>query len=166
MRHDYITRALLFSQGLGIPLEDLQKHLRRMYLDEQMSAQEIADLLESKTKQKITARSIQRYLKSAGVTRSVGDSFRLAMARNRVQFRYKDARYKARRPDLRSSGLRYTILKRDGFRCVLCGVTAETSLLEIDHIIPVVRGGGTDETNLRTLCHICNTGKRIAEKEL
>lgn len=49
--------------------------------------------------------------------------------------------------------LRYKILRRDGFRCVVCG---EVERLEIDHILPVAKGGATEETNLRTLCRRCN----------
>lgn len=56
--------------------------------------------------------------------------------------------------------LRYSILKRDNFRCVLCGRTAEqTRQLEVDHIIPMSKGGLTIESNLRTLCFDCNRGK-------
>ena len=55
--------------------------------------------------------------------------------------------------------LRYQIFKRDNFKCVLCGVTAETTKLEIDHIIPISKGGKTIKSNLRTLCFNCNRGK-------
>lgn len=57
--------------------------------------------------------------------------------------------------------LRYSILKRDGFRCQLCGRTAEDGVkLHVDHIIPVSKGGETTWNNLRTLCNECNQGKR------
>lgn len=55
--------------------------------------------------------------------------------------------------------LRYQIFKRDNFRCVLCGVTSKESKLEIDHIIPISKGGKTIKSNLRTLCFNCNRGK-------
>jgi 5-methylcytosine-specific restriction endonuclease McrA len=32
----------------------------------------------------------------------------------------------------------------------------------VDHIVPVSRGGGNDEANLRTLCRACNVGKGAA----
>ena len=32
-------------------------------------------------------------------------------------------------------------------------------LLEIDHIIPVAKGGLTEESNLQTLCWKCNRAK-------
>lgn len=55
--------------------------------------------------------------------------------------------------------LRYKILKRDHFKCVLCGATACDTELHIDHIIPVSKGGKTEDYNLRTLCVNCNLGK-------
>lgn len=57
-------------------------------------------------------------------------------------------------------GLRYDVMKRDGFRCVLCGRSAEDGvLLHVDHIIPVSKGGRTIMENLQTLCSECNLGK-------
>lgn len=59
-------------------------------------------------------------------------------------------------------GLRYDILKRDGFKCQLCGrkPTKDNDVtLEVDHIIPVSKGGLTIPENLRCLCRDCNRGK-------
>lgn len=55
--------------------------------------------------------------------------------------------------------LRYKILQRDNFKCVLCGNTSQQSNLEIDHIVPISEGGKTISSNLRTLCFLCNRGK-------
>ena len=72
--------------------------------------------------------------------------------------------YKTQREEERSkmtNSLRYDVLKRDGFRCVLCGASADDGAkLHVDHIIPVSKGGQTTMGNLRTLCDRCNTGKR------
>ena len=55
---------------------------------------------------------------------------------------------------------RYEILKRDNFKCQICGRTqADGVKLEVDHIIPISKGGKTVDENLRTLCHDCNIGK-------
>ena len=60
-----------------------------------------------------------------------------------------------------SHSLRYDIMKRDGFRCVLCGRSANNHVtLHGDHILPVSKGGKTEYSNLRTLCSDCNMGKR------
>lgn len=59
-------------------------------------------------------------------------------------------------------GLRYAVLKRDRFRCVVCGRSPATHvgiLLHIDHIVPVAKGGMTVFDNLRSLCQDCNLGK-------
>ncbi len=65
-------------------------------------------------------------------------------------------------------GLRYTVLNRDRFKCVLCGNSPAVSLdcrLHVDHIFPFSKGGKTEIGNLRTLCQHCNLGKsnRIEE---
>ena len=59
-----------------------------------------------------------------------------------------------------SPSLRDYILKRDGYRCVLCGATEKDGArLHVDHIMPVSKGGKTVAENLRTLCDRCNLGK-------
>ncbi len=55
---------------------------------------------------------------------------------------------------------RYEVMKRDGFQCVLCGNSGKDARLEIDHKIPVSRGGSERMDNLQTLCFECNRGKR------
>lgn len=66
-------------------------------------------------------------------------------------------------PRLASVRLRYQVLVRDGFRCVLCGASPATTLgceLHVDHIVPYSKGGRTVFENLRALCSACNLGKR------
>jgi hypothetical protein len=61
-----------------------------------------------------------------------------------------------------AADVRWKVLKRDRYRCVACGKSPATEPgveLEVDHIVPVARGGGNEETNLRTLCGPCNAGK-------
>lgn len=58
--------------------------------------------------------------------------------------------------------LRYQVLKRDNFKCVVCGrsLAKDPNIeLHIDHIIPWSKGGETVIDNLRTLCSDCNLGK-------
>lgn len=54
---------------------------------------------------------------------------------------------------------RFEILRRDGFRCRLCGRSADAQELHVDHRIPVALGGASDHGNLWTLCRDCNLGK-------
>ncbi len=56
-------------------------------------------------------------------------------------------------------GLRFEILKRDGFRCVYCGATPLQRLLHVDHVTPRSKGGSNDPSNLVTACLVCNLGK-------
>jgi len=59
-------------------------------------------------------------------------------------------------------GLRFRILHRDRFKCVLCGDHPARNAdcrLHIDHILPWSKSGKTREDNLRTLCAKCNVGR-------
>lgn len=57
---------------------------------------------------------------------------------------------------------RFSVLKRDGFRCQYCGADPkkdESVILHVDHIIPKSKGGGDEMENLVTSCFKCNIGK-------
>lgn len=63
---------------------------------------------------------------------------------------------------LMTSGLREKIKNRDNFTCKICSLSVadeKNLLLEIDHIIPISKGGMTTEENLQTLCWKCNRSK-------
>jgi 5-methylcytosine-specific restriction endonuclease McrA len=48
---------------------------------------------------------------------------------------------------------RRAVLKRDNYRCILCGATRN---LEVHHIVPRAEGGSNDLANLVTLCTACH----------
>ena len=78
--------------------------------------------------------------------------------------RRRPGRRRAKEEDQRQIklGLRYAVLKRDRFRCVLCGASPATNLgcvLHVDHVVPWSKGGETIAENLRSLCEDCNLGK-------
>lgn len=74
------------------------------------------------------------------------------------QTREKD--FAQRQRDLVTPSLRYDVMKRDHFRCCLCGRSSKDGAkLEVDHIIPVSKGGRTTMDNLQTLYWDCNRGK-------
>ena len=59
-----------------------------------------------------------------------------------------------------SGSIRYNVLKDAKFRCELCGGSADTKALEVDHIIPRNKGGTDEISNLQALCYSCNAMKR------
>lgn len=61
-----------------------------------------------------------------------------------------------------TSKLREEIKIRDNYICQNCELSANKEknlLLEIDHIIPLSKGGITSKDNLQTLCRKCNRSK-------
>jgi len=58
--------------------------------------------------------------------------------------------------------MRFLVMKRDDFKCCMCGRSPATTPgleLHIDHIVPWSKGGETVIGNLQTLCSDCNLGK-------
>ncbi len=63
-----------------------------------------------------------------------------------------------------SFSLRFDILKRDGYKCKLCGRTAEDGIkLHVDHKVAFSKGGKTLPDNLQALCEPCNLGKKAKD---
>lgn len=60
-----------------------------------------------------------------------------------------------------SNKLRFYIYQRDGYRCKRCGISDKYAVLEVDHIIPIAKGGKSTADNLQTLCHKCNVEKGV-----
>ena len=76
----------------------------------------------------------------------------------RVQFRKSAAGQR----QLMTPKFRQYIISRDNYTCQNCGNSVEYEpnlLLEVDHIIPISKGGLTTEDNLQTLCWKCNRHK-------
>lgn len=74
----------------------------------------------------------------------------------------KSGHSKAQRSAM-TNDLREAIKKRNNYTCCSCGnsVFSEPNLLlEVDHIIPIAKGGKTEASNLQTLCWRCNRFKR------
>ncbi len=78
-----------------------------------------------------------------------GDFVAFAQAEQRT---YEDRLAKRRISD----SVRAMVRLRDGARCRRCRTAVR---LEVDHIIPVSKGGKTEESNLQTLCRRCNRRK-------
>jgi 5-methylcytosine-specific restriction endonuclease McrA len=61
---------------------------------------------------------------------------------------------------------KFEIFERDGYRCYLCGTTVVIHIEDghpnkatIDHVIPLSKGGGHTEENVKTCCFECNNLK-------
>lgn len=64
-----------------------------------------------------------------------------------------------KRTDAPSAAVKLRTLKRDRFRCTYCGQAGTDVELQVDHIIPVARGGSHHISNLTTACRECNQKK-------
>lgn len=63
---------------------------------------------------------------------------------------------------LMTESFRTYIKERDKYTCQMCSASTEEQdllLLEVDHVVPVAKGGKSVEENLQTLCWKCNRSK-------
>jgi len=140
--------------------------IKKWYLEDTFSGDFIAEKIYQETGISITSRSIHRQIKLLGISRDKTAARNIGIQSGRIDYDHLKKPIKAK--ELRkgiSLAIRYKILKRDAFRCVLCGQNATRASLVVDHIISIVRGGDNSEENLRTLCSACNHGKMIYENE-
>ena len=86
----------------------------------------------------------------------------LSKVRKEIYMKIEKNNYAKKQRSIMTNDLREAIKKRDNYTCCICGnsVLHEPNLLlEVDHIIPVSRGGKTEANNLQTLCWRCNRAK-------
>lgn len=135
-------------------VNDVSEHLSELYSDG-MSMGEIVEHLNKRYGYECSERGISYHLKKAGVTiRSKSEGKKLAMQRGRMIYHKKPVResYKVK---YISKRVRYEVLKRDGHRCMSCGLTVhDGARLELHH----VDGDESVPNNLRTLCVDCHQG--------
>jgi len=89
------------------------------------------------------------------------DAARRVHANRHPERQARHTRHK--RKDMRVS-IRFRILKRDKYKCRLCGRSGSDSgvELEVDHKTALAVGGTNDPDNLWTLCKSCNSGKGVS----
>ena len=107
-----------------------------------------------------------RYISSGG---NSGTQFDVTMDMNMLERfvyylseRVKFKKSAAGQRRLMTPHLRRFIIDRDKSTCRICGNSTSIEpnlLLEVDHIIPIAKGGLTTENNLQTLCWKCNRHK-------
>lgn len=82
---------------------------------------------------------------------------------DRTSLEERAARGARRRRDGRERSRAYAkkaeIFERDAGVCYLCGQALDVSDVEIDHVIPLARGGTNDLDNLRVVHPSCNRAK-------
>ena len=73
-----------------------------------------------------------------------------------------------RMPAGQSHGIKARLIRQAGKRCQGCGfqfqgnehqLARERGAMELDHKIPLARGGGSHHSNLQVLCLPCHDGK-------
>lgn len=107
-----------------------------------------------------------RYV-SAGGNASTTNTIVMNLANLNALVTYLNDRIKWRKSvagqrALMTSALRQQIMQRDNYTCKNCSASTYREpnlLLEIDHIIPLSKGGMTQVENLQTLCWRCNRSK-------
>lgn len=105
----------------------------------------------------ITARQVQRIVNKAGKSRTISESYKLAIKAGRMKYYHKPEHLKKKRTTL-TLKVRYQVLKRDNNTCQMCGNTpAQGIRIEIDHIDNDATNNDID--NLQVLCNLCNQGK-------
>ena len=62
-------------------------------------------------------------------------------------------------------GLKRRLMRRQDNTCAYCGYRRIAASLDIDHIIPAVRGGSNHESNLQVICRPCNQRKGLQTDE-
>ncbi len=107
-----------------------------------------------------------RYISSGGNSGKQFDTtMDIPMLERFVNYLSEQVKFKASvagQRRLMTPSLRRAIIDRDGHTCKNCGNSTNQEpnlLLEVDHIIPVSKGGLTTEDNLQTLCWKCNRHK-------
>ncbi len=51
------------------------------------------------------------------------------------------------------------VARRDNYTCQICGKHLKDDEIEFDHIIPISKGGSSEEHNIRLTCFTCNRDK-------
>lgn len=78
-------------------------------------------------------------------------------------FNRKRHDYRARK---RSNGGFYSnqewedLKSKYGYKCLCCGKEEKHGILNVDHIVPISKGGRNDISNIQPLCKSCNSKKR------
>lgn len=104
------------------------------------------------------------WIQTAWVSFAVVASIIVCCAILIIVLRWQHKRHIRRAPDIRPAiqsryipkDIRQFVLERDNHQCQLCNSNLYP---EIDHIIPLAKGGSNHPDNLQVLCRGCNSQK-------
>jgi len=68
-------------------------------------------------------------------------------------------KHRARDSRIISGSIRYKVLTAAKNRCELCGIHKDEKALDVDHIVPINKGGPNVIENMQALCYTCNSQK-------
>lgn len=115
---------------------------------------------------KYIPRFVMKYTSAAGrssyKSRVILDPETIAEFRTKIEELVNNQSTSNYQRRLMTPALRKQIMQRDNYTCQCCGNSIYNEpnlLLEVDHIVPVSRGGKTIPSNLQTLCWKCNRNK-------
>lgn len=104
----------------------------------------------------LSSRELGRLFRQLCEHALAGDVARIATHRFVAAYRPRWKNASSRR--VFSKTQRASILHRAGYACTRCGSTSD---LQLDHIVPLARGGADELWNLQTLCRRCNLHKGV-----
>jgi len=55
--------------------------------------------------------------------------------------------------------IKVRVVRRDNYTCQICGKHLKDNEVEFDHVIPMSKGGSSEESNIRLTCFKCNRDK-------
>lgn len=55
--------------------------------------------------------------------------------------------------------IKMRVVRRDNYTCQHCSEHLRDDKVEFDHIIPISKGGSSEENNIRLTCYKCNRDK-------
>lgn len=55
--------------------------------------------------------------------------------------------------------MKMRVARRDNYTCQMCGKNLKDDDIEFDHMIPISKGGSSEEHNIRAICSECNRMK-------
>jgi 5-methylcytosine-specific restriction endonuclease McrA len=114
-------------------------------------------LYKRRNRDKVSAYNLSYYAENADTLREKTRQWR---KRNPDKANLQRAAYRARLEGVESEPWsRTSILERDHYTCSYCGASGPTVPLQVDHIIPISRGGADAPHNLTTACRRCNMSK-------